>query len=48
MDQCASTGSWEDERVRQMAEQADQLLSQLETMEVYHPYGDVERMRDER
>ena len=45
MDQCAAAGLWEDESVRQMAEQADQMLTQLETMEVYHPYCDVERLR---
>ncbi|MBR6527955.1 MAG: tetratricopeptide repeat protein [Lachnospiraceae bacterium] len=45
MDQCAAAGLWEDEKVRQMAEQADQMLTQLEAMEVYHPYGDVERLR---
>lgn len=45
MDQCAAAGSWDDERVRQLAEQADQILTQLEAMDVYHPYCDVERLR---
>lgn len=45
MDECAAAGLWGDEKVRQLAGQAEQLLDQLEGMDVYHPYADVERLR---
>lgn len=45
MDECDAAGMWGEERVGQLAEQIDTLLTQLEAMEVYHPYSDVERLR---
>lgn len=51
MDECVAAGFWEADsegqpsQAQKIAAQLEPLLTQLEGMDVYHPYADVERLR---